>query len=185
MVIKDSKIVVGGEEKDIAFVARLNANEDTTSGSLTLDAKKITFMPGDSITIDMILLPWGVGDEDHDDNVRYVREDSALKPMTLTAHTGELVEDAFVPTIRAEDGVAEFTVSGGRNNTAIKIMGFTELECPKVYVVNGESRELVNFASKNGYDGYQVQYEDDGTYSFTFLDAPASPDDTIRVYVEQ
>ncbi|MBQ3603634.1 MAG: hypothetical protein IJA02_07330 [Clostridia bacterium] len=185
MVIKDSKIVVGGEEQDIAFVARLNPNEETTSGSLTLDAKKITFMPGDSITIDMILLPWGTGDEDHNDNVLYVREDSAIKPMTLTAHTGEVVEDAFIPTFRAEDGVAEFTVSGGRNNTAIKIMGFTKLECPKVYVVNGESRELVNFASENGYDGYQVQYEDDGTYSFTFLDAPASPDDTVKVYIEQ
>ncbi len=185
MIIKDSEIVVGGEEQDIAFVTRLNAGEEATSGSLTLDAEEITFMPGDSIRIDMILLPWGVGDEEHTDNVRYVREDSAVNPMKLTAHTGEVVEDAFLPTIRAKDGVAEFTISGGRNNTAIKIMGFTELECPKVYVVNGESRELVNFASENGYDGYQVQYEDDGTYSFTFIDAPASPDDTIRVYVEQ
>lgn len=185
MIIKDSKIVVGGEEQDIAFVARLNPNEDTTSGSLTLDAKEITFMPGDSITIDMILLPWGTGKEDHNDNVLYVREDSAIKPMTLTAHTGEVVEDAFVPTFRAENGVAEFTISGGRNNTAIKIMGFTELESPKVYVVNGGNRELVNFASENGYDGYQVQYEDDGTYSFTFLDAPGNPDDSIRIYVEQ
>ena len=185
MIIKDSEIVVGGEEQDIAFVARLNPNEDTTSGSLTLDAEEITFMPGDSITIDMILLPWGTGKEDHNDNVLYVREDSAIKPMTLTAHTGEVIEDAFIPTIRAEDGVAEFSISGGRNNTAIKIMGFTELESPKVYVVNGENRELVSFASENGYDGYQVQYEDDGTYSFTFINSPASPDDTIRVYVEQ
>ncbi|MBR3755155.1 MAG: hypothetical protein IKK49_08705, partial [Clostridia bacterium] len=114
-----------------------------------------------------------------------VREDSALKPMKLTAFTGEVVEDAFVPTIRAESGVADFIISGGRNNTAVKIMGFTDLESPKVYVVNGESKELVNFASENGYDGYQVQYEDDGTYSFTYLDAPGNPDDSIRIYVEQ
>lgn len=185
MVIKDSEIIMGGEEQDIAFVTRLNANEDTTSGSLTLDAEAITFMPGDSIRIDMILLPWGVGDEDHDNNVRNVREDSALKPMKLTAFTGEVVEDAFVPTIRAESGVADFIISGGRNNTAVKIMGFTDLESPKVYVVNGESKELVNFASENGYDGYYVQYEDDGTYSFTYLDAPGNPDDSIRIYVEQ
>ena len=185
MIIKDSKIVVGGEEQDIAFVTRLNSDVEVTSGSLTLNAEKITFMPGDSIRIDMILLPWGVGDEEHDNNVRYVREDSAIKPAALIAHTGEVVEDTFLPTIRAVDGVAEFTISGGRNNTAVKIMGFTELESPKVYVVNGENRELVSFASENGYDGYQVQYEDDGTYSFTFINSPASPDDTVRVYVEQ
>ena len=142
-------------------------------------------MPGDSIKIDMILLPWGVGNEENDENVRYVREDSALKPMKLTAFTGEVVEDAFVPTIRAESGVAEFVISGGRNNTAVKIMGFTELESPKVYVVDGENKTLVNFATEHGYDGYQVEYEDDGTYSFTYLDAPASPDDQIRIYVEQ
>lgn len=185
MIIKNSEIVMNGEKQDIGFVARINANEEKTSGSLTLDAQAITFMPGDSIRIDMILLPWGVGTEENDDNVRCVREDSALKPMKLTAFTGEVVEDAFVPTIRAESGVADFIISGGRNNTAVKIMGFTDLESPKVYVVNGESKELVNFASENGYDGYYVQYEDDGTYSFTYLDAPGNPDDTLRIYIEQ
>lgn len=185
MIIKDSSIVVGGTEQDIGFVARINAGEDRTSGSLTLDAKEITFEPGDSIKIDMILLPWGAGTEDDDENVRYVREDSALKPMKLTAFTGEVVEDTFVPTIRAESGVADFVISGGRNNTAVKIMGFTELESPKVYVVDGENKNLVNFATEHGYDGYYVQYEDDGTYSFTYLDAPGNPDDEIRIYVEQ
>lgn len=185
MIIKDSSIVVGGTEQDIGFVARINAGEDRTSGSLTLDAKEITFEPGDSIKIDMILLPWGAGTEEDDENVRYVREDSALKPMKLTAFTGEVVEDTFVPTIRAESGVADFVISGGRNNTAVKIMGFTELESPKVYVVDGENKNLVNFATEHGYDGYYVQYEDDGTYSFTYLDAPGNPDDEIRIYIEQ
>lgn len=185
MIIKNSEIVMNGTKQDIPLAVRLNALEDKTSGSLTLDAKEITFMPGDSIRIDMILLPWGIGTEDTDENVMRVREDSALKPMKLTAITGEVVEDAFVPTIRAESGVAEFVISGGRNNTAVKIMGFTELESPKVYVVDGENKNLVNFATEHGYDGYQVQYEDDGTYSFTYLDAPGNPDDEIRIYIEQ
>lgn len=185
MVINNSEIVMNGTKQDIPLAVRLNALEEKTSGSLTLDAKEITFMPGDSIRIDMILLPWGIGTEDTDENVLRVREDSALKPMKLKAFTGEVVEDTFVPTIRAESGVADFVISGGRNNTAVKIMGFTELESPKVYVVDGENKNLVNFATEHGYDGYQVQYEDDGTYSFTFLDSPGSPDDEIRIYIEQ
>lgn len=185
MIIKDSEIIVGGTEQNIPFAARINAGEERTSGSLTLDTKEITFMPGDSIKIDMILLPWGAGTEETDENVIKVREDSALKPITVNAVTGTVVEDAFVPTILAEDGVADFTLSGGRNNIAVKIMGFTDLKGPKVYVVNGENKELVNFASVNGYDGYYVQYEDDGTYSFTYLYGPSSPDDQIRIYAEQ
>ncbi len=185
MVIKDSSIVVGGEKQDIAFAARINAGEERTSGSLTLNAEEITFMPGDSIKIDMILLPWGVGNEEHDNNVRYVREDSALKPIKVEAFTGEVVEDAFIPTIRAESGKADFVLSGGRNNIAVKIMGFTDLQSPKVYVVNGDIKELVNPATELGYDGYYVQYEEDGTYTFTYLYGPGSPDDSIRICVEQ
>ena len=185
MIIKDSEIVMGGEKQNIPFAVRLNAHDDMTSGSLTLDTKEITFMPGDSIKIDMILLPWGVGNEEHDNNVRYVREDSALKPIKVEAFTGEVVEDTFIPTIRAESGKADFVLSGGRNNIAVKIMGFTSLQSPKVYVVNGESKELVNPATQLGYDGYYVQYEEDGTYTFTYLYGPGSPDDSIRICVEQ
>lgn len=185
MVIKNSEIVLGGAKQDIPFVVRTNSGEEKTSGSLTLDTKEITFMPGDSIKIDMILLPWGVGTEENDENVRRVREDSALKPIKVEAFTGKVVEDAYVPTIRAESGVAEFELSGGRNSTAVKIIGFTGLEQPKVYVVNETGNDLCNFASVNGYDGYQVQYEEDGTYSFTFLYVPGSPDDHIRILVEQ
>ncbi|MBQ2965258.1 MAG: AraC family ligand binding domain-containing protein [Clostridia bacterium] len=57
-------------------------------------------------------------------------------------------------------------------------------------MLNSEESLLHSFIiqclrGENGYDGYQVQYEDDGTYSFTFICSPASPDDIIRVYVEQ
>ena len=185
MVIKDSEIVMGGTKQNIPLAVRLNALEDKTSGSLTLDAKEITFMPGDSIKINMILLPWGVGTEETDENVVRVREDSALKPTKIDAYTGTVVEDDFVPAIRAEGGKAEFVLSGGRNNIAVKLMGFTGMQTPDVYVVDGENKTLVNAASVNGYDGYYVQYEDDGTYSFTYLYGPGSPDDSIRIYVEQ
>lgn len=185
MVIKNSEIVMDGVKQDIALTARINANEERTSGSLTLDAEAITFMPGDSIKIDMILLPWGAGTEENDDNVRYVREDSVLKSIKVEAFTGEVVEDKFVPTIRAESGKAEFLLSGGRNLTAVKIMGFTTLESPKLYMVDGENRIPVDVSGVNGYDGYYVQYEDDGTYSFTYLYGPGSPDDTMRILIEQ
>lgn len=185
MLIKNSEIVMGGTKQNIPLAVRLNALEDKTSGSLTLDAKAITFMPGDSIKINMILLPWGTGTEDTDENVLRVREDSALKPIKAEALTGTVVEDDFVPTIRAEGGKADFVLSGGRNNMAVKLMGFTEMQAPDVYVVEGENKTLVNAASVNGYDGYYVQYEDDGTYTFTYLYGPGSPNDSFRIYVEQ
>ncbi len=185
MIIKNSEIVIGGEKQHIPFAVRLNARDDMTSGSLTLDTKETTFMPGDSIRIDMILLPWGVGNEEHDNNVRYVREDSAVNPIKVKAFTGEVVEDTFIPTICAESGKAEFELSGGRNNIAIKVMGFTELEPPKVYIVKGDTKELVNTATELGYDGCYVQYEDDGTYTFTYNYAPGSLDEVNRYYIEQ
>ena len=185
MIIKNSEIVMGGTKQEIPFAVRINALEDKTSGSLTLDTKEITFMPGDSIRIDMILLPWGVGTEDTDENVHYVRQDSAINPIKVDASVGTVVEDAFVPTVRAENNRAEFVLSGGRNNMAVKITGFTDLQSPTVYMVDGENRIPVNPASENGYDGYQVQYEADGTYSFTYLYGPGTNSEQLKVYIEQ
>lgn len=176
MIIKDSKIVAGGEVQNIPFAVRESSTKKLTSGSLTLDTKEITFVPGDSIEMTLVLLPWGQGKEENDSNVRAVREDSALKPVKVEAVTGTVVEDAFLPRVRAENGVAEVNVTGGRNYNAIRFDGYTSLECPRVYVKSGEEWVEAFVNSENGYDGYTIHYNEDGTYSFTFVYFTDGPD---------
>lgn len=176
LVVKDSEIMMGGEKQDIALAVHDDSTKDLTVGCLTLDAEEITFMPGDSIKLSLVLLPWGQGTEKTDDQVRAVREDSALKPVTVTAVTGTVEEDAFVPTVRAENGVAEVTVKGGRNYNVIRFNGYEKLECPEIYFKNGDSWDKASVASVNGYDGYTVHYNEDGTYGFSFTYMTDSPD---------
>lgn len=176
LIVKDSEIIMGGEKQDIALAVHDDSTRKLTVGCLTLDAEKITFMPGDSIRLNLVLLPWGQGTEKTDDRVRAVREDSALKPVKVQAVTGTVKDDALVPTVLADNGVAEVNVSGGRNYTTIRFDGFTKIECPKVYVKDGENWTEASTASVNGYDGYGIYYNDDGTYSFAFTYFTDKPD---------
>ena len=185
MIIKDSSIVINGEESDIPFVFRDNSTKDITSGALTLDADKISFAKGDTIKIDMILLPWGNGTEETDAQVLSVREDSAEKTVTLTATKGKPQQDTFIPVIYCENNQAEFTLSGGRNNISVRVNGFTSLECPDVYKKTENGWEKISLSSVNGYDGYTVYYNDDGTYGFSFVYTAESPDSNYTFRVEQ
>ncbi len=183
MLIKDSEIIATGVEKDIAFAVRDSSSKSLTSGSLTLDVEEITFMPGDSIKLNLVLLPWGQGTEENDSNVRAVREDSGTKSVKVTAITGTLEDDALVPTIRVDNGVGEIKVTGGRNNNVVRFNGFTELECPKIYIKDGDSWLEASVCTEKGYDGYGVHYNDDGTYGFSFVYSMDNPDveHTFRV----
>ena len=185
LLVKDSEIVIGGEEKNIPFVVRDSSTTAESNACLTLDADNLKFTAGDKITLDIILLPWGVGNEEDFDAVLKVREDSILKPFTLTADVGTVIEDAFIPRIRCEDNVAEFTVTGGRNNCAIRIDGFTSLECPKVYAKSGDEYIELSVASVNGYDGYTVHYNPDGTYGFSFVYSADTPESVNTFKIAQ
>jgi len=176
LIVKDSKITVNGKEENIQFAVRDSSTDDCTLGCLTLDKQKISFKKGDVIEIDMILLPWGVGTEENDNNVRTVREDSALNPITVSAKTGEVKADAYLPIVKAENNVAEFTVKGGRNNNAVRIDGVTSLtSAPEVYKLVDGTWQKVELASSNGYDGYSVRIGDDGAYSVSFVYNAADP----------
>ncbi len=176
MLIRDSEVIVDGTEQNIAFAVRDSSSKSLTSGSLTLDAEEISFMPGDSIKLNLVLLPWGTGTEEDDSRVRAVREDSAIKPVKVTTITGEIEDDALVPTVRADNGVAEINVQGGRNYNVIRFNGFENLECPEIYVKSGNEWVAATVNSVNGYDGYTVHYNEDGTYGFSFTYLTDSPD---------
>lgn len=185
MIITDSSVVINGEKSDIPFVFRDNSTKDITSGALTLDTDKISFAKGDTIKIDMILLPWGNGTEETDAQVLSVREDSAEKPVTVKATKGKAQKDTFIPVINCENNQAEFTLSGGRNNIAVRVNGFTSLSCPEVYKKTENGWEKISLSSVNGYDGYTVYYNEDGTYGFSFVYTSESPDYEYTFRVEQ
>jgi len=120
----------------------------------------------------MILLPWGTGFETHDANVRAVREDSALHPLTVTASMGRVIPDAVLPIVESAGGQAQFTLSGGGTTAyAVRVNGFTQSECPAIERRAGGGWETVGLASStHGDDGYTVFYNPEtGLYDFSFV----------------
>ena len=75
----------------------------------------------------------------------------------------------MIPTVRAEDNEAVFTVSGGGGNSVVKIGGFTRFGRLVVEEETGGAWTAVELASDAGYDGYGVQYDPDGTYCYSFV----------------
>lgn len=181
LIVCDSEMIIGGEESNIPLAFREQSTSEESSGVLTLDAKKVSFKAGDSIKMTLVLLPWGVGTEETDAQVLSVREDSALNPVTVAATTGEVKEDKLVPTVICENNEASFSIKGGRNNIAVRVDGFTDLQCPDIYM-NGEKLQL---ASSNGYDGYAAFYNDDGTYGFSFVYEAKDPYTEYKFEVKQ
>lgn len=182
-IICDSEIIIGGEEVTPNFIVR----EGNLNAALSLDLGAVNFKAGDKITINAIITPWGSQDSDYsgaefapDQNVRNVREDSALDPFKITAgENAKVVKSAFLPSVKTTNGKsAEFTISGGENNAAIRVYGFTELSAPKVYEkINGEwvPYELSSannpdpLGYKYNYDGYGVYFDKTGTFSYAFI----------------
>ena len=205
-LVYNSEFVIGGEEQDHNFL--IKNPKDEVLVTLDIDGT-VEFKKGDKITINAILLPWGsqqyedgitdltttppnyeytdvVGTDENGDpiyymdkNVRDVRENTLLNPLTVQSETDEIIESPFIPKVRSKDGkTAEFTLSGGENNVAVRIYGFNMLTAPTVEeYVNGEWVEYVlsskNNPDSNGYyhyyDGYMVNYDEDGTYSYSFV----------------
>ncbi len=173
-VIKDSNIVIGGEEYTGNFVI----TGTKYLYSLSLDLGEVTLKAGDTMSIAMVISPWGWYTSTDDTNMQKIRENTCLDPLTVTVNDGEKIESTYLPRVLSTNGTsAEFTVSGGTNNQAVRVYGFNKLTVPKIYeLVNGEWQEYVvssaNSPDKNGYanyyDGYYAYYDGDGTYSYAF-----------------
>lgn len=62
---------------------------------------------------------------------------------------------------------AEFTITGGNNNAAIRVYGLSDYAKPTIEeYVNGEW--VVYDTTYHAYDGYMVYNDGDGTYSVAF-----------------
>ncbi len=168
-IIKSADITIGGEKytKGVAF--RESCYTSQTHLDLTLDLDTVTLKKGDSIDLVFILLPWGETKSADDGNVRNVRQDSCFSPYKITASTGTVIEDEFVPMIRADGGKAEFTFSGGANHGVVRVCGFESYVKPSIEMKLGDQWIPFSISGENGYDGYQAFYDKDGTYSFAFI----------------
>jgi hypothetical protein len=154
------------------------------------------------MVINAILLPWGShllddgiineeegnyeydmlvdGEPYMDKNVRDVRENSLLDPFVATAGDNcQLIESVFVPKFRTTNGEsAEFTVSGGYSNVAVRVYGFARMTVPSIYELVDEEWVKYEVSSINNpddpgyahaYDGYMIHYDGDGTFSYSFV----------------
>ncbi|MBQ7380050.1 MAG: hypothetical protein IJW70_10295 [Clostridia bacterium] len=176
MIIEDADITIGGEKCDANFVVV----DQNNSLSLSLNLGEVTLKAGDTIKMNVILTPWGDQNSTNDDNVRAIRENSVLAPVVVTPGEGtSIVESEWMPLVKSENGKsAEFTVSGGQNNIALRAYGFSMLTAPKIYEKIGDEwvEVRVNSAATpddagnaHHYDGYAVFYDGDGTYSYSFV----------------
>ena len=178
-IVKDYKITVDGKESDtgLAFLNDYRTNPvfgDLNYGSLTLDSS-VTFKKGDTIRVDLILLPFGTIGQSDCQNVINVYKDSVTDAAKITAAVGTVGGDTWIPTVVASGNTAEFTIKGGVSavdksvNYPVKVQGIDKLGVPKIYEkVNGEWVSY-NFATALGYDGYGVLCENEKlTYTFVF-----------------
>jgi len=174
-VIYNSEIIINGEKCTAHWMLRVESNRVY----LTLDLGKVTLTKGDKIKINMILVPWGSHLTEGDDLMRKVRENTCLDPLKVDVSEGEDLNDIYMPKIKSVNGYsAEFALSGGDFNTAVRVYGFKKLTAPKIYeYIDGEwvvydvSSQSTPDKSNNAhaYDGYYVYYEGDGTYSYSFV----------------
>lgn len=199
-LIYNHEVICNGEKLDVDFKIR---NVDNYV-YLSLDLEDVSFKAGDTIQINAIMMPWGSHEleapeneadrvEGHtyydtivdgvpymDKNVRDVRENTLKNPVKLTpAEDCNVIESTYLPKIRSNNGEsAEFTISGGHNNIAVRVYGFNKLTVPTIQeYVGGRwvTYKVMSAANKDAqgygymYDGYMVYYDGDGTYSYSFI----------------
>ncbi|MBR0158576.1 MAG: hypothetical protein IJM24_05795 [Clostridia bacterium] len=168
LIVRRSDIRIGGRKYDGRFVARDRYDGTQNCVALSLDLGETTLRKGDVLDIDIILMPWGYSTSVDDSNVRRVRQDSCVDPYKLTVLEGEPCADRFVPSLRAKDGRAVFRISGGKSTASVRVYGFDSYAAPAVrFKADGRDTDI-RLAGVNGYDGYQVNRDADGTYSFAF-----------------
>lgn len=168
VIIKGYQMVLGGKIYDGNLILKESYDGSVNLATLTVDAGDITLRTGDTVRIDMILLPWGSPENKDDSNVRKVREDSVLSAIKTQADVGTVIADTYLPTVMAQNNTAEFTVSGGGSTVyAVRVYGFDTYTQPNIQVY--ENGTWVDYDYQHhGYDGYMSFREDNGTYSLAF-----------------
>ena len=164
LIVRSASLISGDNTKELPLLFRNIFDGALNIGRLTTDYDRVTFNKGDRIVIDLILLPFGDNMDPDVSHAEKVRLDSAVEPLTAVATKGTVVADAYVPTVALDKGEAAFTLTGGANNTAVKLTGLASRQAPAVYAVseNGD-RTLLDIT------GWDFGIGDDGKYTATFV----------------
>ena len=179
-VLKKYDIRLNGKSWDGGFVLRNGYDGIMYNISeLSLDLGKYTFKKGDTIYLEFMLVPWGNTDHDTYVNIERIYEDSVLKPLKVEVASGTLIEEPYLPHVLCADNYAEFTVTGGRNNNAVRVDGFTSLARPVIEILQPDGSWALYDTSVKEYDGYAVQYLPDGTYAYSFIFTQPDPDNSV------
>ena len=182
-LICGADFTIGGESCNPSFVLRMSGDRLY----LTLDLDKVSFSKGDKITIRAIIMPWGSQESDYsgklfapDINVRKVRSSTIENPARITECDGCIILPSYyIPKVRSVNGKdACFTIAGDEEKLAVRVYGFEKLAAPEILeYVDGrwEKYELSSKDIPDGegnahtFDGYNVFYDGDGTYSYSFV----------------
>ncbi len=202
VLVKSYKVQINGQSYDGHIILRESYKGGQNYTELTLDLAGVTLAAGDTMTFEMILMPWGEGQDtgisETDDIVRRVRMDSCIDPFRIEAATGTVIDHSFLPQITAAGGTAEFTLSGGyapavfytglRENrdqvrpVTVRVYGFDAVGVPVVEEYVDGAWVPYSLTGEYCYDGYMVHYEGDGTYSYSFnVDMKDATPRTFRV----
>lgn len=206
VLIKGYDIVIGGQP----YTGPLVIVETNHRLVLTLDLDSVTLQSGDYIHIDMILMPWGDGIHSQDDeNVRLTRENTLVHPIVTTSEKDIVLDDPWVPKVRTADGqTAIFTLSGGLDNVdrtgtasegqtsyttyydrdyniTVRVYGFRDFGTAGIYeLIDGEWVPY-EVSSDWGFDGYAVLYDEDNSFSYSFVvNMSEAKPRTFKVVVE-
>ena len=161
-------------------------------------------------------MPWGSEESDYsgavyapDQNVRDVRENTLLNPVTVKAVADcTVTENKFIHKLATTNGKsAEFTISGGKKNdieiqwrheghtAAVRVYGFEKLSVPLVYekidgewvrydISSSDNLDMVGYGAY--YDGYNVYYDEDGTFSYSFIiDMTEGKERTFKIELDE
>ena len=184
LILRSARITVVGKEIEPKFIVNYSFDGKLDDLVLSLDEDKVSFKKGDTITLNLILLPFGDKTEKGAYHARYVYEDSVLKPLGVTAALGTVIPDEYVPRVEAVDNAAQFTLTGSRNRNTVVVSGFDVLARPKIYTVGNDGSLTEYVYNVEEYDGYQVAMAPDGTYEYSFVYEIADPSDSVTFRIE-
>lgn len=183
LIMRSSDVTVGGKKWDGAYSVRYSFDGSLDNLSLTFDEGRMEFRKGDRMEFNVILLPYGGKVDEVNSHAPVVYGDSVLRPLTVTASTGTVIDDEYIPKVKAENNAAEFTVSGSRNLNTVVVYGFDVLSKPSLFIKAGEGwAEYVTSVSE--FDGYQVALSEDGTYAYSFVYDQTDPENEITFRIE-
>ena len=130
--------------------------------SLTPNIDETEIKPGDYIEVLIEMFTW----DPADGNTAAIEAECLYNPTTVKVEIGEKMSD-FPATVKASEGVADFTVQGGVGFNVIRAAGFKNL-IPLLEEFDGNAWKRIDQSVK-GKDWWQTDYVPaDKTYTFTF-----------------